>query len=86
MTHVLHLVKDPGNRVALEVIRAQGADATVRLTVVLMHEAVRLREPLPGSVYRLHREDAPSGAAAPGSIDASALLDLIFDADTVVAW
>ena len=85
MTRVLHLVKDPGNRVAIEVIRAQGADATLRLTVVLMHEAVEFREPLPGAVYRLHRSDAPSGAA-PGTIDASALLDLVFDADTVITW
>ena len=53
MPHILHLVKDPANSTALEVIRAQAADPSVRLSVVLMQDAVRLAEPLPGRVYRL---------------------------------
>jgi hypothetical protein len=86
MPHVLHLIKDPGNAVALEVLRAQAADPSTRLTVVLMHDAVRLAEPLPGQVYRLrdgHRDLPATDASAIGP---SELLDLIFAADSVVTW
>ncbi|MGH7358713.1 MAG: hypothetical protein ACREJR_07865 [Candidatus Rokuibacteriota bacterium] len=87
MPHVLHLVKDPANAVALDTIRAQAADPQVRLSVVLMQEALNLTEPLPGEVYRLsdgHADLPPS----PGSraIAPSELLDLIFAADSVVTW
>lgn len=87
MPHVLHLVKDPANATALEVIRAQATDPSLRLTVVLMHDAVRLSEPLPGRLYRLRdgHVDLPS---QPGSdaIGAQELLDLIFAADSIVTW
>jgi hypothetical protein len=87
MAHVLHLVKDPANAAALDVIRAQGADPGMRLSVVLMHDAVGLTEPLPGHVYRL-REGHPRLPAPPGSdtIGSAELLDLIFAADSVVTW
>jgi hypothetical protein len=85
--HVLHLVKDPANASALEVIRAQAAEPGVRLSVVLMHDAVALTEPLPGHVYRLREGHpdlpSPSGADTIGSAE---LLDLIFAADSVVTW
>jgi hypothetical protein len=83
---VLHLIKDPANATALEVLRAQAADPGTRLTVVLMHDAVRLAEPLPGQVYRLgdgHGDPPATGARAIGP---SELLDLIFAADSVVTW
>ncbi len=92
MPHVLHLIKDPGNALALEVLRAQAADPSTQLTVVLMHDAVRLAEPLPGQVYRLrdgHRdlpETDSSAIGAMGAIGPSELLDLIFAADSVVTW
>jgi hypothetical protein len=87
VAHILHLLKNPGNATALEVIRAQAADPSVRLSVVLMHDALRLAEPLPGHVYRLcdghHDLAAPSGSDAIGPAD---LLDLIFAADSIVTW
>jgi hypothetical protein len=86
MPRVLHLIKDPGNATALEVLRAQATDPGTQLTVVLMHEAVRLAEPLPGQVYRLgdgHRNLPDTG---PPAIGPSELLDLIFAADSVVTW
>ena len=87
MPHVLHLVKDPANATALEAIRAQAVEPSVRLSVVLMHDAVRLVEPLPGHVYRLREGHpdllAPSGTNTIGSAE---LLDLIFAADSVVTW
>ena len=87
MPHVLHLVKDSGNATALEVIRTQAADPSVRLSVVLMHDAVRLAEPLPGQIYRL-RDGHLDLAAQSGSdaISSAELLDLIFTADSVVTW
>ena len=87
MPHVLHMVKDSGNTAALEVIRAQATEPGMRLSVVLMHDAVRLTEPLPGQVYRLREEHsdlpAPSGSDTIGPAE---LLDLIFAADSVVTW
>jgi hypothetical protein len=87
VAHVLHLIKDPGNATALAVIRAQAADPAVQLSVVLIHDALGLREPLPGRVYRLH--DRSPGAAFPvdpDAISSAGLLDLIFAADSVVTW
>jgi hypothetical protein len=85
--HVLHLVKDLGSSTALEVIRTQAADPSNQLSVVLMHDAVRLAEPLPGRIYRLRdgHPDLPpqSGSDAIGSTE---LLDLIFTADSIVTW
>ncbi len=87
MPHVLHLVKDPANVAALDVIRAQAAEPGVRLSIVLMHDAVRLTEPLPGRVYRL--QDGHPGLPTPPDTDtigSAELLDLIFAADSVVTW
>ena len=87
MPHVLHLVKDPSNAAALDVIRAQAGEPGMRLSVVLMHEALGLTESLPGQVYRL-REEHPGLPAPSGSdtIGPAELLDLIFTADSVVTW
>jgi hypothetical protein len=87
VTHVLHLVKDPANAVALDVIRAQAADPELRLSVVLMQEALGLTDALPGQVYRLtsgHTDLPPSPDTRP--IGPTELLDLIFAADSVVTW
>jgi hypothetical protein len=85
VSHILHLVKDPANAAALDVIRAQAADPTVRVSIVLLQDAVDLTTPLPGRVYRLHE---PHRAEPPGpdAIEAAQLLDLIFAADSVVTW
>jgi hypothetical protein len=87
MPHVMHLVKDPENSTALEVIRTQATDPSIRLSIVLMHDAVRLAEPLPGRIYRL-RDGHPDLPPQSGSdaIGPSELLDLIFTADSIVTW
>jgi hypothetical protein len=85
--HVLHLVKDPANAAALDVIRAQAADPGVRLSVVLLQDGLRLTEPLPAELYRLssaHADLRPAPGAC--TIGPSELLDLIFAADSVVTW
>jgi hypothetical protein len=81
MPHILHLVKDPSNRTALEVLAAQARDPANRLSVVLMQAASGLADPLPGEVFHLDGAGSPYPA-----IDHSRLLDLIFAADTVVTW
>ena len=87
MPHILHLVKDPANATALEAIRAQAAEPGVRLSVVLMHDAARLAESLPGKVYRLLDGHAdPPGTPRSDAIGPAELLDLIFAADSVVTW
>jgi len=83
--HVLHLIKDRTNRVALDTVRRQAGDPSVTLSVVLLQEATRLTDPLPGQVFRL--AEGPDDDASPyPAIDHSRLLDLIFSADTVVSW
>jgi hypothetical protein len=88
MPHVLHLVKDPANVVALDAIRAQTADPDLRVSVVLMQDARGFTEPLSAELYRLSSgdHDVPPAAAGPRTIGPSALLDLIFTADSVVTW
>ncbi len=87
MSHVLHLLTDPANRTAVEVIRAQAASGAIHVSVVLLPAASRLEEPLPGDVYQLGTPH-PASPPRPGRrlIDASALLDLVFAADAVVTW
>jgi len=82
MPRILHLVKDPANRVALDVLEQQARDPGNTLVVVLLQEAARFAAPVPGEVYRI---GDGAGARYP-EIDHSRLLDLIFAADTVVTW
>jgi hypothetical protein len=85
--HVLHLVKDPANLAALDAIRALAAVPDIRISVVLMQDALGLAEPLPGEVYRLSdRHDASAPAPGARAIGPSELLDLVFAADSVVTW
>lgn len=87
MPRILHLLKDPGNRTARDVLATQAHDPANRLSVVLMQGAARLSDPLPGEVFRLPEGNGRSDSDSPyPAIDHSRLLDLIFAADTVVAW
>ncbi|HZS33230.1 MAG TPA: hypothetical protein VFC42_07610 [Methylomirabilota bacterium] len=82
MPRILHLIKDPARRTAFEVLAAQARDPANRLAVVLLQAAAGVTAPLPGEVFRLG-----DGAGSPyPPIDHSRLLELIFAADTVVAW
>jgi hypothetical protein len=93
MRHVLHLIKDPANRTALDVVARQAHDPEVRLSVVLLHAAADLELPGLASAEAFRLDDGPADApAGPGSrspyprITHSGLLDLIFSADSVVTW
>jgi hypothetical protein len=83
--HILHLLKDPGNRTALDVLAAQARDPANRLTVVLLQGAAPPAAALPGEVFRL-AEGNGSPSSPYAAIDHARLLELIFVADTVVTW
>ncbi len=84
MPRVLHLIKDPSNRVVFDVLAQQARDPGLALSVVLLQQAVDLRDPLPGEVFRL--AEGSSKTSPYPAIDHARLLDLIFSADTVVTW
>ncbi len=87
MPHVLHLVKDPTDARARDVIAEQARDPEVRLSVVLIQDAAGADDTLPGEVHRLvEGGDAASVTGPHRSITTSELLDLIFAADSVVTW
>jgi hypothetical protein len=82
MPRILHLIKDPARRIALDVVQRQAADPAVSLAVVLMQDAAGLVEPLPGRVYRLGGD----GRSRYPAVDHARLLEMIFEADSVVTW
>ena len=86
MRHVLHLIKDPTNRTAFDVVTHQAADPDVRLSVVLLHDATSLSDPLPGQVFRLDASRNGDTVSPYARITHGELLDLIFLSDTVVTW
>ncbi len=85
MPRILHLIKDPANRTALEVVATQAREPENRLSIVLLQDAAGFTGSLPGEVFRLAEGNGHSASPYP-AIDHSRLLDLIFAADTVVTW
>jgi hypothetical protein len=85
VARILHLLTEPSNRTALDVVGRQARDPANRLTIVLLHDAAALATPLPGEVYRL-AEGSGNGDSPYPRIDHARLLDLIFSADTVITW
>lgn len=86
MAHVLHLVKDPRLPIARETIRRQVEDPDTRVTVVLLPQAPAAALPPADRVYRLGAPPAGEEASPYPTITHDQLLDLLFEADTVVAW
>ncbi len=81
MPRFLHLLKtDFISPAVLAVIERQSREPGTEITVVLMHGAPA--PPLPSGViiHRLAENDSS------GSITHSRLLDLIFEADSAIAW
>ena len=85
MPHILHLLREPGSRTALDVLAAQARDPDNRLTVVLLPGAARVASALPGEVLRLAEGNGHPLSPYP-AIDHARLLELVFAADTVVTW
>ena len=80
MRRVLHLLKGDSSSAALPVIERQSRESGAEVTVVLMHEAPAPALPAGVIVHRL----AENGSE--GSLTHSQLLDLIFQADSVISW
>ena len=80
MKRLLHLVVNPATEHALEAIALQAQGPHTRVTVVLGPAVPTPRLPEGVEAYRL---EEPDGLPA---IDHATLLELIFDADTVITW
>jgi hypothetical protein len=87
MPSVLHLLKEPVSQAARDVIAHQADEPDLRVSVVLTEGTPCPPEPLTGQVYRVH-EGGGQGCEHANHLPVtySGLLDLIFAADTVVAW
>lgn len=84
MPHLLHLLKAPPSAQVLQVLSRQAQDPGCRLSVVLLQEAAGTTLPLRAEVYRL--DDGGATASPYPAISHARLLELIFAADSVVAW
>jgi len=76
MASFLHLLKADSGALAGPVIERNRREPGARVTVVLLDGAAPPALPGDVTVRRL----------APGDLDYSALLDLIFEADHVITW
>jgi hypothetical protein len=88
MPHVLHLVHEPGPPAACETIARQARDPATRVSVVLLPSGPAAADPapdLPAGTRRL-QDGRGSADARHAPITYRELLDLIFEADTVVTW
>jgi hypothetical protein len=88
MPHILHLLRHPAHREALDVIARQAQDPAVRLSIVLLHDAAAesaVPRELPGAVYRLGPARSGDRSSYP-VLTHDDLLSLIFVADSVITW
>ena len=76
MARFLHLVKADSPSLAGSVIDANARESGAHVTVILLHGATPPALPPTVEIHRL----------APDDLDYSAVLDLIFQSDHVVAW
>ena len=88
MKRILHIVKDPNNEKALELIRNQIKEKNqTEVRLVLIQDAVRLRIDFPAAVHVLEEDLREKGLSSPyQKIDYYRLLDLIFNSESVVNW
>jgi hypothetical protein len=84
---ILHIVKNPDDRQALETITRQARDNAYGVGVVLIHEAVSL-PPIPDTRTCALESDVREGSPAPGveSISYRELLNLIFRSEAITVW
>ncbi|MBI4562881.1 MAG: hypothetical protein HY724_12625 [Candidatus Rokubacteria bacterium] len=80
MPHILHLLKAPPSETALPVIERQSRAPGTRVTVVLLHGVSFPRLPDGVTVRRLGEDRSAA------DLTYADLLDLIFTADSVLAW
>jgi hypothetical protein len=78
----LHLLKHPVNPVALQILGSASSTTSASSTVVFLSATGTIPQ-FPGvKVYRV----TDSSSSDSGAIPYSQVVDLIFTADTVIAW
>ena len=88
MKRQLHILKKAGDLTARSVIETLSLKEPGLIKVVLIQDAVDLDPTWKAETFRLE-EDAPLSRSVPERvvrIGYSRLIDLIFEADTVVGW
>lgn len=80
MPHILHLLKSSHHATALSAITHQSRQPDISVTVILLHGISAPSLPTGVAVRRLIEEGKE------GDLTSSELLDLIFTADSVIAW
>lgn len=85
MAYRLHLVRGPSDTIAYDVIREQSREPGARVTVVLLPGAADPVGPVTAELYRLVEGEARDRGAG-RVIGHHQLLELIFEADSVIAW
>ncbi|HXN06351.1 MAG TPA: hypothetical protein VN944_04705 [Nitrospiria bacterium] len=88
MKKQLHLLKENDDKKAFAVIEALSRENPDRIEVVLLQEARNTIPAWKSKTYLLRSKDEQSqtGASELVVIGYDQLVDLIFEADTVVAW
>jgi hypothetical protein len=85
MAHRLHLVRGPDDTIAYDVIREQSREQGACVSVVLLPGAADPVGAVPAALFRLIEGEAGDPGAG-RAISHQQLLELIFEADSVVAW
>lgn len=83
---ILHVIRNPNDRLAVEVAGQQGKSCQVAL--LLVQDGVLARPDVPGAaVYALARDPEARGVTATGeAVDYDGAVRLIAAHDTVVVW
>lgn len=93
MTKILHILKEPGSPIAMEVIKQEAQNPQQEILILLIQEAVRevlsLNHTLKTYVLKEDLEDR--GLTSPphssyACINYQGMLDLVYQADKVVTW
>jgi hypothetical protein len=84
---VLHLLRNPPDDIAKEMIERHHQDHDHETTIVLVQQAVTIQDKLPGRVLALEDDlrKEPLLSSIP-TIDYRGLLSLIFEHDRVICW
>jgi len=88
MEKQLHILKSNADKIAESMIEFLSANAPGQIMVVLIHKAIEIKPTWKSKTYIL-KDDSPLSFSIPSGveiIDYSKLVDLIFEADSVVGW
>lgn len=82
---ILHILKDERDQYPLGLI--QQTTASCDASILLIQNAVRIAPPeLKGDIFVLSDDLPPTESTPYRTIEYQAMLDLIFESDTVITW